>query len=206
MQLCSCRASLISQAMPFRSLRGIPYLPDGAVDWPARTPPPRSRGIVLFLFVAIFATLQLGWSSARDTWLERLVVHLVTVQPAAAAIRLLTPEIPAQALGPRIVAPGGGLNILNGCEGMEIVFLLAAAFFAVRMRWRTRLAGLGAGLSLVFLLNQARIMVLFYAFRSDKAVFDLLHTLASPVLLIAAVALFFYGWVRKDLPSVARDT
>jgi exosortase/archaeosortase family protein len=159
---------------------------------------------MLVLFVAGFAALQFAWGEARETWIERLVVHQATVAPAAALIRTLTPDIPAQGAGPNIRAPGGGLNILNGCEGAEAIFLLAAALVAVRLPWRTRLTGLAIGTLLIFVLNEARIVVLFYAYRSDRSMFDLLHTVALPVGLIAAVAVFFYVWIRRDLVTVAR--
>jgi len=154
------------------------------------------------LFLLIFAVLQAAWLAARDTWLERLVIHDGTVQPAAAVIRILTPDIAARAERSSVLAPGGGLNILSGCDGTELALLLFAAFFAVRLSGPTRLLGLGSGLVFVFVLNQARIAVLFYAYRWDKALFDTLHTVVCPVVLVAAMALFFYAWLRKDLQSV----
>lgn len=164
---------------------------------------PRPGWRVLAAFLAVFALLQWGWGAARDTWLERLVIHDATVRPAAAAVRLLSPGIDAQPVGASIKAPGGGLNVLNGCEGTEVMFLLAAAFAAAPLPWRRRLAGLGVGLALVFLLNQGRILALFYSYRADRALFDALHTLVLPALLIALVALYFHAVLRRsaDAPN-----
>lgn len=175
-----------------RSTTGDAYLPDGASELP-ESRPPRSAGRALAVFVLIFFALQWGWESLRGTWIERLVVDRVTVAPAAALIGIITPEIPAQASGSSIKAPGGGLNILNGCEGTEVVFLMIAAIVAARLPWRIGLAGLGLGLLWVFMLNQARILTLFYAFRSNREWFDLLHTAILPAILVALAIVYFHG-------------
>lgn len=153
---------------------------------------------ILMIFVLVFAIEQFAWSAAKGGAVEWAVVHVGTVVPATAAVNLITPEIGARAQGTSIKAPGGGLNILNGCDGMEVVFLLAAAFAAIRLPWKTRLAGLLTGLGLVFVLNQARILALFYAFRWDRGLFDVLHTTVLPVVLVAFVALYFYAFLHYD--------
>lgn len=178
-----------------RSTNGDAYLPDGTVEWPEPRPP-RSTGRALVFFLLIFFALQWGWESLRGSWVERLVVHQATVAPAATLIRTLTPEIPARASGSSIKAPGGGLNILNGCEGTEVMFLMIAAIFAARLPWRLGLAGLGLGLLWVFILNQARILTLFYAFRGNREWFDLLHTAILPAILVALALAYFHGLIH----------
>jgi exosortase/archaeosortase family protein len=173
------------------------YLPDGVCDIdPPRTPYPMWLSLAIFL--GVFFVLQWSWGALRDTAVERLVIHEATVKPAAALIRAISPDIEARPVAASIKAPGGGINILNGCEGTEVMFLLIAAFAAVRLGWKRRLAGLALGLGLVFALNQARILALFYAFRNERALFDMLHTTVLPVVLIAAVVLYFYGVLHRD--------
>lgn len=175
----------------------LSYLPDGQCDnEPPQTPYPLWLSLVIFL--GVFAMLQWAWSESRDTWVERLVIHEATVKPAAALVQAITPEANARPVAASIKAPGGGLNILNGCEGTEVMFLLIAAFAAVRMDWRQRLMGLAPGLSLIFALNQARILALFYAFRNERGLFDILHTTVLPAVLIAAVALYFYAALHRS--------
>lgn len=179
-----------------RSPTGVAYLPDGSIGAPPAPSPPRSMGATALLFAGVFLLLQWGWSACRNTWVERLVIHDATVAPAATLIRILSPEIPARAVAARIQAPGGGLNILNGCEGIEIMFLLIAAFAAVRLGWRRRLLGLAAGLALAYVLNQARILALFHAARADPALFDLLHTAVLPAAVVALMALYFHACLQ----------
>ncbi|MCD6707744.1 MAG: archaeosortase/exosortase family protein [Thiobacillus sp.] len=173
-----------------------PYLPDGHCDTP-RPQTPYPLWLTLAIFVGVFAVLQWSWNAVRGTWVERLIVHEATVKPAAALIQIISPEAHAQPVATSIKAPGGGLNILNGCEGTEIMFLLVAAFSAVRLGWQQRLTGLALGLVLIFVLNQARILALFYTFRNERSLFDLLHTTVLPAVLIAAVALYFYAVLHR---------
>lgn len=172
------------------------YLPDGLSDT-QQPDTPYPFWLTVLIFFVVFAVLQWTWSEARDTWIEQLVIHQATVRPAAALVRATSPEIDARPVAASIKAPGGGLNILNGCEGTEVMFLLVAAFAAVRLAWKRRLIGILTGLGLVFMLNQVRILALFHAFRNDRALFDLLHTSILPALLVAAVALYFYVFLHR---------
>jgi exosortase family protein XrtM len=181
-----------------RYSNGVPYLLDACEAPPpeaAATRHPWRAGLV---FALAFLVLQTLWSQTKDTALERLWIDTATVKTAVALIGFVSPGIGVVAQGSRIKAPGGGINVLNGCEGTDILFLLAAAFLAFPMPWRRRLAGLGLGLVLVFLLNEARILALFYAYRNDRALFDLLHSLVAPIVLIAFAGAYFYAWAHRE--------
>ena len=194
---------LLASLMPITATAtGQAYLPDGLCNTPQpQTPYP--LWLTLVIFVGVFAVLQWAWGEARDTWIERLVIHQATVKPAAVLVQWITPDAHARPVAASINAPGGGLNILNGCEGTEVMFLLIAAFAAVRLGWQQRLIGLALGLGLIFALNQARILALFYAYRNDRSLFDLLHTTVLPAVLIAAVALYFYAVLHRSHTRLA---
>jgi len=155
---------------------------------------------VLLIFLAVFFALQYGWEMGRDSAVERVFIDELTVRPAAWIIDRLWPAFQVHAEGHRLVAAAGRLNILNGCEGMETLFLLAAAFFAYPFAWRTRLLGLVAGTLLVFALNQARIVVLWHAFLHDRAWFGVLHGTVLPVLLVAACLVYFLALLGREAP------
>lgn len=151
----------------------------------------------VMLFAGLFAAMQFGWNGARDTRLERIAIDVLTVRPAAWLINHITPEIAVQAAGTRLKAAGGGINILNGCEGSEVVFLLAAAMMVAQLRMKWRLLGIGIGSVAILGCNQVRILALFYASRSDKALFELLHGIVAPVALILVATVFFIFWLNR---------
>jgi exosortase/archaeosortase family protein len=182
------------------SSNGVPYLPDGySVGDPS--PRPWPAWMRIFIFLVCYAALQGIYAQCTGTAVEQFFLVNAGSQSAAAVMGALQPALGAQAVGTRITASGGGgINIGNGCEGTDIYFLLVAAFAAVAMSWRQRILGLGLGLTLAFILNQARIIALFHAYRSDQALFDMLHTTLAPVLLIIAIALYFHAWLRYSQP------
>lgn len=157
----------------------------------------RRWGWRIAVFALVFLLLQTGYGAARGSWLERAVIDTATVRTAAALIGGYAPQIGARAEGPRLVAPGGSINVLNGCEGTDILFLLCAAMLAAPIAWRHRLLGLALGVPLVFVLNQARLLALFHAFRTDPEWFAWLHGSVGPLILVLAVGLFFAAWVRR---------
>lgn len=145
----------------------------------------------MMIFVSVLMLMQFGWSNVRGTELERIVIDEITVKPAAWLIARITPEISIRAVGNHLVAPGGGLNILNGCDGMDVVLLLVAALLVAPVSVQWRLAGIVAGSVVIYVANQARILALFYSYRSDKPLFNLLHGTLAPVLLILIATVFF---------------
>ena len=146
-------------------------------------------------FVVTFSVLQLSWQGLSGSPLEYFVIHACTVRPAALLANLLTPGVHASASGYVLQAPGLRLNILNGCDGLEALFLVIAAFAVAPIGWRWRLGGIAAGVPVVLVLNQARILALFYAFRASPALFDALHATITPIALIVLVCCYFYAWL-----------
>ena len=68
--------------------------------------------------------------------------------------------------------------------------LLIAAFLAIAGSWRMRLSGIVLGSMLIYGLNQARIVALYFAVRHDKALFELIHGLIGPLVIIALATIF----------------
>ncbi len=182
-----------------RSETGVPYMPDGYQPGgePAR---PLPGWVRVVMFVLGYVALQGLYAGSAGTAVERFFLVDTGSKPAAQLINALQPEIGARAVAARIVAPGGGINIANGCEGTDIYFLLIAAFAAAALPWQRRALGLVFGLAVAFVLNQARIIALFHAFRNDRSLFELLHTTILPVLLVAAVGLYFHACLRISRP------
>ena len=160
--------------------------------------------IILFAFV--FSVLQLTWQASTNLEISRSFIEKAVVAPAAFAVNLLTPDAHATAVGSHLRSPRGGINIINGCDGMEILFLLIAGFAAAPLNGRARLYGILAGIPLVHVLNQARILALFYSSRSNPPLFDALHGFITPIVLVLAIAAYFYTWLfrsqhRPNMPT-----
>jgi exosortase/archaeosortase family protein len=157
----------------------------------------------VILAILVFTSLQIGWQSIRDTSAEYLVIHDGIVVPGVTVVNLLTPRIHAEAIGFVMKGAGQSLAIQNGCAGMEALFLLLAAFCVVSLSPRMRLMGCLLGGVVVFVVNLARILLLFYAASADDTLFGPLDTIFAPITVVLLVGWYFYAWLAYSSRSPA---
>lgn len=86
------------------------------------------------------------------------------------------------------------VGVVPSCSGLDAMSLCVAATLAFPRSWRQRLAGAGAGLVLLLVVNLARIGSLAAA--ADSAWFDLLHIVIWPAVLVITTAGWVYAWMR----------
>lgn len=158
-----------------------------------------NRRLLIFvaLFIVVFFGCEILYMQSRGTGFERVFIDTLTVKPSAALINWFTPGEHVIAQGPRLVSPLARLSVLNGCEGTEAMFLLIAAITAFAAPWRHKLLGALLGIGLVYALNQIRIVVLYYSFRADKALFDSIHGTLGPTVIVLVACGFFYWWLKR---------
>jgi len=159
---------------------------------------------ISLLFLLVFTLLHVGYQASRGTVIERMVIDRATVSPSAFLINLLDSGERVVAEGHRLISPASRLSILNGCEGTESLFLMIAAIVAYTARWRQKAAGILAGVLLIYLVNQARIVGLWFALRHDRQLFAVMHGYIAPILIIIAGSLFYLWWMQWTLRSHGR--
>lgn len=82
------------------------------------------------------------------------------------------------------------------CTGADVMALCLAAVLAFPAALGARLRGAAIGLTLIAALNTARIGTLSLAV-GDRVLFDRLHLLVWPAILIIVVALYVFSWMRS---------
>lgn len=155
----------------------------------------------VLLFAAMYLALAQYWSQGLSHW----IIDVATVEPAAWLARLLSGDPAITAVGSRIRSPEATINVLFGCEGTDVLMLLAAAMLVSPVRWRDRLRGLVAGTGFVFAVNQVRVLVLYFALRYRHGWFGQLHGLLAPLAVVLLVSLFFLLWLRHAARQTAPD-
>lgn len=93
---------------------------------------------------------------------------------------------------------GFAVAIRPGCNGVEATLLLWAAMLAFPATWRARALGLVAGMLTIQILNQARIISLFYLGQWNQVAFDWAHLYLWPALIILDALVVFLIWVRMN--------
>ncbi|MBI5616879.1 MAG: exosortase family protein XrtM [Gammaproteobacteria bacterium] len=150
-----------------------------------------------------FAQLALGYALLMglyflvpDGWLLAAYHHAI-VAPGAALVRLLAPGALVNAELNVLRSPGVVLEIVRGCDGTGVLFMLYAAVLAYPATWRRRGAALGGATAFVYVLNLARVVALYFIAARRPAWFEAAHTLYVPGLFVVAALAFFDVWARR---------
>ena len=117
--------------------------------------------------------------------------------PSVALIHLMMPAEGVTAVANRIASPRAILEIVRGCDGSGVLFLVAAAVLAFPASWRQRGLGVLFGALLVYALNLVRLTGLYFIAAYRQPWFLPLHTYFIPSLLVVVVALYFMWWVAR---------
>ncbi len=182
---------------------GVNYLPDEGEGPPPESVKPRPILLTAGFFFLTYVVLHLGWNLVRDTAMERSLIGVLMVEPTLVLVNLLTPALGATAKGVTIVAGGRAIEIVSACTGMEMHFMMVSAFLAFPLSWRSRLLGIATGVLFVFAMNEARILVLFYAYLANEHLFGTLHGIVVPIV---SISLFFLWWTGSgSAGSVTSD-
>ena len=148
------------------------------------------------LFVALALLLIGGYHVLPAVWVEQGIVRYFAVIPGAAILDWLTPGVVVTSSHTRILSGIAQLNVLSGCEGTEALLILYAALLAARQPLRATLTAILLGTLLVFLLNQLRIIALFFIAAHDRAYFEPVHGFAAPIAILLGICLFFLLWLQ----------
>jgi exosortase family protein XrtM len=150
-----------------------------------------SRGGIRFvvLFALLFGALQLALVKTRAPVADWLVAA-----PAGWALARALPDDRVAVHANEVRSARVRLNILPGCEGTELFFLLIAGVLAFPAPWRAKLVGLALGLPLVFALNVVRVAALYVTVRDFPAQFELVHGYVAPTAFVALLGVFFLAW------------
>jgi exosortase H (IPTLxxWG-CTERM-specific) len=165
---------------------------------PAADATPMRRFLVVFLVLTLAGFGLLQWPAA-DRVVTRFSALLVTV--AAGLIRTFGGQVANDQTIMRSVANGFAVQMMNGCNGIHVTVLWAAAVLAFPAPWRRKLSGLAAGLAVIHALNLVRFLVLFYVGQAQSAWFDFLHVYAAESLMIFVTLVLFWVWAQAALRS-----
>lgn len=149
------------------------------------------------LFMAAALVLIGGYHALPAVWVEQGIVRYFAVIPGAALLDWLTPGVVVTSTHTRIVSAIAQLNVLRGCEGTEALLILYAALLAARQSWRATVTAILLGTVLVFLLNQLRIIALFFIAAHAHDYFELVHGFAAPIAILLGIGLFFLLWLKS---------
>lgn len=164
----------------------------------------RPRTLFLIRFGVLIAVL---YTAIALEPVDRAVVAPFTRGVTAVAGWLL------QATGEPVVRTGtllrtGGFaaDVKNGCNGIEATLLLVAAMLAFPAPWRTKIAGLAAGVVLIQALNLIRVTSLVILGRDYPHLFETFHVTVWQVVIFLLTIGMFAIWSSRVAPRPSTAT
>ncbi len=88
------------------------------------------------------------------------------------------------------------LKVSVGCDGSEPIVYLLAGIIAYPAFLKYKIIGFVIGAIVLFFVNVARIISLFYINGYYQEYFNIVHNEAMPFFTLLSSGAIFYGWMR----------
>ncbi|HUO85083.1 MAG TPA: exosortase H [Thermoanaerobaculia bacterium] len=158
-----------------------------------RTLSPNARFLLVFFATLVGSFALIAFNPVNDHVIVPFTGWITRV--SGAILNLLGQEVTIT--GTVIASSQFGVDIKNGCNGVEAMLLVLAAIFAFPATWISRVVGILAGAIAVQLLNFIRIVSLYLLGRYYPEIFQLFHTGVWQILIILAGVGIFLLWSFK---------
>jgi len=150
-------------------------------------------------FIGIFVLLLGG----GFTLISLQPVNDHVIEPFTAGIAKVS-GVTLNLLGQKITMKGTqirndkfGVNIRNGCNGVETMIIFLAAVFAFPAPWKARFVGLALGIVAIQAVNLVRVVALFLTGAYFPSFFDSSHTVIWQTIVILFGVLLWIFWASR---------
>lgn len=152
-----------------------------------------AKFVLKFLAILITCYLIIAWHSVND---HVIVPYTVFVTRAAAAVmNVFGADVTTS--GTIISASRFGVDVNNGCNGVEAALILVAAMGAFPVSMKKRILGVLAGLAFIQVINILRLGTLVWIGQHHPRVFNLIHVFVWQIVIILATVIFFLFWSAR---------
>ncbi len=153
--------------------------------------------LVKFFAILVAAYLLIAWNPVNDHVIVPFTAGVARVSGAL----LQGIGQPVDVHGTVIRSARFGVNINNGCNGVEAMLILLASIVAFPASLKARAIGLALGAVVVQLLNAVRIVTLYLLGAYQPRLFDMFHTAVWQILVILSAIAFFLIWSARVAPT-----
>ena len=163
----------------------------------ASAPPPKNRMLRFLVLFPVF--LALGFCGLLIPFLHSAIAGFTRglVEISALVIRLFGGSATAHQVVLQNPANGFAMEVIDGCNGDDVVVLLWAAILAYPASWKQKGKGLLAGTATIYVINFLRIISLFYLGQYDRQWFEFAHLYIWESVFVLLTLTIFWMWVRR---------
>ncbi len=174
-------------------------LKDLGKSWQDKSPVLKYLGGFVGLLAIFYAIYS---SSFFETW---ILGPFLNVQTSISSVILNIFGMGTTADGSMLIGRLTSLNVAKGCDGMEASALFLIGVLLMPFTWRNKMAGLAAGVGVLFLLNIVRIIGLYFAKIYWPSAFETLHIHGGFALFTIVAILLWAGWagwaMKREKPA-----
>lgn len=153
---------------------------------------PDTRFLVLFLGILLIAFTTIALQPVNDAVVVPYTAFVARI--SGAVLGLLGEDITVA--GCKLRSPRFAVTIYNGCNGLITSLIFVSGVLAFPASWRAKAAGVVGGLLAIQVINQLRIVSLFYIGVFLPDYFDESHVLIWQSLVILAGVGLWIAWAR----------
>jgi len=151
------------------------------------------------LFVSCYVLLHYGYFKIPDEIFVNTIYYHGVVAICADFINMFVPLEQVVGYQNHLLSTKADLEIVRGCDGVGVLFLLLSAIMAFPVNVNRKLLGLILGIGLIYIANLLRISMLYFVIAYHGEWFLLAHTYLAPTLLVLLTCLYFAWWASGSM-------
>lgn len=145
------------------------------------------------VFVCCYVLLDYGYFKIPVDLFVNVIYYHGVVSICADLINLFTPLEQVLAKQNHLLSPKADLEIVRGCDGAGVLFLVMSAVLVFPSGFNRKLIGLALAFGLIYVINLLRIGVLYFVIAYHSEWFQLIHTYVAPTLMVV-LGYFYFAW------------
>jgi len=152
------------------------------------------RFFILFA-ISLAILFPLSLYSPVDHTIIAAITSAITWS-SATLIHLFDSDVISQGDIIRNSVTGFSIQVVRGCNAIDVVLILLSALLAFRATWKHKLVGFVAGFAAIQALNLVRIISLFYLGQWNKIWFEWFHLYLWQALIVLDAFVVWLLWLR----------
>jgi len=154
---------------------------------------PESRFLILFLGILAVSFTIVALRPVNDSVVVPYTTFVAWM--SGQALDLLGEEMTIN--GCVLLSPRFAVTIYNGCNGLITSLIFVSGVLAFPARWKAKVAGVVGGLVAIQIINQIRIISLFYIGIYFPQFFNQSHIFIWQSLVIVAGVTLWVVWAHR---------
>ncbi len=153
--------------------------------------------VVVWAVLVLIASSLLQWEPVVRSLIDPFTEVIARI--AGNLIKLFGTEVTID--GAVLQGSGLAIQIMNNCNAVYEMFIFSAAVIAFPTPIKNKVVGIVLGLLVIYLVNLARVLGLFYIGTYMPNLFEGAHIYVAQIFFIVFVAMVWIFWIERFTQS-----